>query len=754
MKITKVSKCLTNFSLSLFVCFALSSYLLANEQKNSNNEIHPSVTSAQKVLDRVLGEQLSQRFNLSINNSNHNEIKELDRFQISVSENKIFIKANSPIALTRGAYDYLKRYQNGLLTWSGSNLSLPKHLDNVSYHHQTPYQYRYYFNVVTHGYSTAYWDWERWQKEIDWMAMHGINMPLIGGAHEAILFRAFLKLGLNKEEAMAYFSGPAHFPWNRMGNLIGWDGSSSIPDSYFNKQIALTHKQLKRLRSLGMSPIVHAFAGFVPPAITRLYPKENIRRLSWGGGLPQESYGYLLSPNSSLFEKIGKLYIELWEQEFGKNEFYLADSFNEMDVPKAHSEDALLKELQGYGDKVYRSIKAANSDATWVMQGWTFPYHKDENKERFWTANRLHALVSKVPDDKLLILDLANEYNKLWWKIDPSWKLYDGFFNKKWIYSFIPNMGGKTPLNGVLDIYATIPIDALDYKQKGNLVGYGIAPEGIENNEMLYELTLDMAWQTAPIELKNWQRNYAIARYGKAPESILKAYEYLNTSAYGTFVDHPIHRFQLRPYKNPEGVEDHATVHESKVFKNATICFLEASEQLKNNRLYLYDAVEITSLFLSLVIDDLLHKFEALPEEESDYALIDEATSLMQAMDKLLAEHPSFQLESWVQFARNWGSNESEKAYYESNAKRLLTTWGGDPVNDYSARVWSGLVKDYYLPRWKKYHDAKKSEQDFDIRSFEEEWILTPYIYRKDTFDDPISEAKKLVAQYKNYLGK
>ncbi len=23
-----------------------------------------------------------------------------------------------------------------------------------------------------------YWDWERWEKEIDWMAVHGINMPL------------------------------------------------------------------------------------------------------------------------------------------------------------------------------------------------------------------------------------------------------------------------------------------------------------------------------------------------------------------------------------------------------------------------------------------------------------------------------------------------------------------------------------------------------------------------------------------------
>jgi len=38
------------------------------------------------------------------------------------------------------------------------------------------------------------------------------------------------------------------------------------------------------------------------------------------------------------------------------------------------------------------------------------------------------------------------------------------------------------------------------------------------------------------------------------------------------------------------------------------------------------------------------------------------------------------------------------------NAKRLITTWGGDPVNDYSGRVWSGLIRDYYVSRWQEYH--------------------------------------------------
>ena len=37
--------------------------------------------------------------------------------------------------------------------------------------HITDAAQRYYLNYCTHSYSMAFWDWERWQKEIDWMAL-------------------------------------------------------------------------------------------------------------------------------------------------------------------------------------------------------------------------------------------------------------------------------------------------------------------------------------------------------------------------------------------------------------------------------------------------------------------------------------------------------------------------------------------------------------------------------------------------------
>ena len=38
--------------------------------------------------------------------------------------------------------------------------------------------FRYFMNVCTFGYSYVWWGWERWEREIDWLAMNGINIPL------------------------------------------------------------------------------------------------------------------------------------------------------------------------------------------------------------------------------------------------------------------------------------------------------------------------------------------------------------------------------------------------------------------------------------------------------------------------------------------------------------------------------------------------------------------------------------------------
>jgi len=400
-----------------------------------------------------------------------------------------------------------------------------------------------------------------------------------------------------------------------------------------------------------------------------------------------------------------------------------------------------LKELSGYGESVYHSIQKANPDAVWVMQGWTFPYQKKDGK-LFWTPERLHALVSKVPDDKLLILDLANEYNKLWWHIEPSWKMYSGFFGKQWIYSFIPNMGGKTPFNGRLDLYAKMPFEALNYKDKGNLVGFGFAPEGIENNEIIYELLSDVGWSAKEIDLNKWLERYSIDRYGGYPENMKKAYEYFNNSCFGSFTDHPRFTYQFRPNTGIKG-----TVNRSKDFGNGVGFFLSCKDSLSGSEFYRVDAIEYVSQFLELKADELLEEFQK--KGEQDYELLGRALDILNSVDRLLESHPEWKLQNWTRYARNWGDTDAEKAYYEADARRIITTWGGG-VNEYAAKTWSGLIRDYYIHRWKLYYDAKRKGEKFDMLQWEEDWINSGKITDVAPYDDPLEEAVKLFKEYKN----
>ena len=68
----------------------------------------------------------------------------------------------------------------------------------------------------------------------------------------------------------------------------------------------------------------------------------------------------MISPTEPLFAKISEAFIKEWEKEFGKCDYYLVDSFNEMDIPFPEKGNPARYEMAAsYGEKVYSSIKRA-----------------------------------------------------------------------------------------------------------------------------------------------------------------------------------------------------------------------------------------------------------------------------------------------------------------------------------------------------------------------------------------------------------
>lgn len=67
--------------------------------------------------------------------------------------------------------------------------------------------------MCTVSYSFVWWNWTRWEREIDWMAMNGINLPLAFNGQEAIWQRLYLRMGLTQQELDQHFGGPAFLAW-------------------------------------------------------------------------------------------------------------------------------------------------------------------------------------------------------------------------------------------------------------------------------------------------------------------------------------------------------------------------------------------------------------------------------------------------------------------------------------------------------------------------------------------------------------
>lgn len=706
------------------LCLLASSLQAVWGQKKALDE-------TRKVIERVTGKSdLPVSFVLK---ANKGQVEGKTNFHYRVDDGVLKIEGSSPVALCHGFYDFVKSNRAGLYSWSGNNIRFPQQLtDGTEKQVVSPFQHHYMFNVCTYGYSMPYWDWERWEKEIDWMALHGIDMPLALVGYEAIIARVWKKMGLTDEEINSYFVGPAHLPWMRMGNVSGIDGP--LNEDWHRQQIALQHKILKRMKSLGMKPICPGFPGFIPEAFKRIYPDLHIIQTHWGGAF----CNWMISPQEELFSKIGTAFIREWEKEFGKNEYYLVDSFNEMEIPfPAKGSKERYELLASYGEKVYQSIRKGNPNAVWTMQGWMFGYQRN-----IWDYETLGALVSKVPDDKMLLLDLAVDYNKHFWHSEVNWEFYKGFYNKPWVYSVIPSMGGKTAMTGILDFYANGHLEALSSPNKGRLLAHGMAPEGIENNEVIYELLSDAGWSDKKIDIHEWLREYSCNRYGSCPAAIGRCWDLLLESVYGTFTDHPRYNWQFRP-----GTVRDGSINLSPSFFKAIESFVEASGQMKDNPLYLADLAEFTALYLGGKAELLVKAIDKQYEIGDTVRAVKfekDFEHIMLGMDALLSTHPTLRLERWIDFAHKQAVTPEQRLQYKRNAKRIVTIWG-PPVDDYSARVWSGLIRDYYLPRWKHYFASRKTGESFDFAAWEKNWVESEDCSSQTPPTDVVSTARSLM---------
>lgn len=666
-------------------------------------------------------------------------------FELDRKGEKIVVRADNYVDMAAGVNWYLKYYAGVHLSWNCMTADLPDILPPVPQRerHVTSLRYRYYLNYCTYSYSMAFWDWERWEREIDWMALHGINLPLSIVGMESVWLNVLGRMGYSREEADSFIAGPAFQAWWLMNNIEGWGGPN--PDSWYSNRLELQQKILARMKEYGMEPVFPGYSGMLP--------HDAGERLGIEVSDPGYWNGYhrpaFLQPGSGDFSRIAAIYYEELEKLFGKARFYSMDPFHE-----GGSIEGV--DLAAAGKSIWRAMKDASPEAVWVAQAWgKCPY--DE-------------MIRDLPAGDMLVLDLYSESRPQWGDPASSWYREQGFRQHGWIYCMLLNFGGNVGLHGKLDHVVNEFYKAKESPFAATLEGVGLTMEGIENNPVMYELLTELPWRPERFSGEEWIEGYIAARYGRKDSDVSEAWKILAGTIYNapaSSTQQGTHEsvFCARPSMDVTQVSSWAETRDyywPEDVMDAAGKMACAAERFRGNWNFEYDLIDIVRQAVAekgrLVYREMQEAYRD-KDMETFGKISDCFLQLILLQDRLLSTMPEFMAGTWLGAARSLGTSSREKDWLEWNARVQITTWGDRTASetgglrDYAHKEWSGLLRDVYYRRWKVWLGALEESlssgrpvPEIDFFAMDEEWTRQHNEYPCRPQGDPTDVAREVYA--------
>lgn len=606
---------------------------------------------------------------------------ENDVFEVESRGDHIVLSGNNPVSVASALRWFLKYYCHCQISWNSDNLNLPDPLPVIPsvVRKTTPFKQRVYLNHCTFSYTMAWWDWDRWEREIDWMALHGINMPLAMTGQEAVWQATLRHFGMEDDAIRQFLAGPAFFAWQWMDNLEGWGGP--LPQSWIDSHLRLGRQIIERQRQLGMTPILKGFTGYVPMALKPRFPDADIQTTNWISTFDTAK----LNPLDPLFKQIGAQFLREQEQLLGTDHYYSVDPFHESSPP-----DRSPEYLEDAGKAIFDTILSVDPHAHIAIQTWSLR----------------QGLLRKIPKDRALMLSITGT----------NWKKHESYWGRPWVVGMMHNYGGRAFMGGNLEHFIRHARTLHRNPAAGNVQGLGLFPEAIEHNPIIYDAASEVAWHGDTPPLDEWVHQYAHARYGILPNAAREAWDILRETVYQQkmvkiiSMESPVCARPaleiIRVSMNGEMVRDYDLLR----LWDAWEKLLSSSGELGHQETFQYDLVDVARQCLAdLAI--LLHQEISEAYNNRDTEALRHAgerfTRLLDDFDRLLGTRSEFLLGKWLADARRWGTNKEEKDRFEQNARALITVWGPHTPHalffDYSNRQWSGLISDFYKVRWERF---------------------------------------------------
>lgn len=689
------------------------------------------------IIERRIGAAYKDWFSLELSD-NPIAGHAYDFFELSNGNGKIHVRGNNGVALAAGIHHYLKSICHVHLSQVGDQTVMPENVIALEkpIRKETKAKVRYAYNYCTFSYSMAFWGRKEWRRELDWLALNGVNVVLDLTAQEEVWRRFLGEIGYSHEDIKDFITGPAYYAWLYMANMSGFLGP--VHDSWFEERTELARENQLIMRKLGMQPVLQGYSGMVPNDILDYDADVEIIEQGTWNSFKRPA---MLKTTSACFEAYAEMFYRIQRDVYGNaSHFYATDPFHEGGNTGGMSAREISR-------RVLSAMLKADEKAVWVIQSWQGN-----------PTSELLAGVKEVESgaDHALILDLYAEktphYNEGAGE-SVSYGYEPEFAYTPWVFCMLNNFGGRLGLHGHLDNLASYLPNAWNRCRK--LVGIGITPEASENNPVLYDFFFEAIWQEnadkpmQTIDLDKWLSAYITRRYGAESKAAKDAWYILKDTVYKAEWNNigqgaPECLVCARPALRIQAASAWGNTivgYGKKELEKAETLLLEDYELLKDSAGYQYDVVSVRQQVLSNKAGEYHEKMVlALREKrEEDFKFYaKEFLAVMDEMESLTGTNAFYCLNRWVEQAQALAvhTDDFTERLYEWNARALVTTWGSyqqsetGRLHDYSNRQWSGLIGDFYKRRWEVWISdeimelqGKNCKENRDWFAWEWNWV-------------------------------
>lgn len=631
-----------------------------------------------------------------------------DTYQVFAENKKIVICGNNKVAMAMGYYRYLHDYCNILLVNGDYDISYVKNapLPEGKLTFTVKQKIRMAMTNERFAAEADGWGFDRWEKEIDFMAMNGVNTPLALTGSDGVLFKMLTDMRIKPETVASFISGSSYWYKQLTGNLFGFLPISHA--DYYDKKIAVGRMVTEREKELDMSPVHQGLLLTVPFSFRRHYPKTDLIKLPpWNSFPPAmtisaDDYGYLRIFN--------KGFLEFQKELLGEVHNYIFDPLTDVDA-KGYS--SFIEEI---GDDFIELLDEIDSEGKWFVHSKALPEIK-----------------GKIERAVIIDEDGTDYINR------------NGFGGNDFVVGFRGNLNGRTVLCGDMESLSENPYLAAKEKHE-NAVGTGLFFDSDCENPLFYTLASKMITSSEKADMNQYLTDYSKCRYGTDAfaDDLKKLVElcYCKGSNLNqasalcarpcTQINHtaPFDTFD-RPYDNKD-----------------LLSFVKSSllNDNKKNDNYRKDMMSVLRQTLSNVLRPLhiqatkcfMNQMIAEYEKTSNVFL-----EICEDIDRLLRTVPDNNLYYHLESARQLGDTKEMRQAMEINFLMYHTIYGpmkNSLLFDTNWREWGGMVGHFYANRWYKYYRMlaayfKKPKKLKDVSRHQ--------IYERNAFADTLL-AKRL----------